>query len=206
MKSWNPINNKKFETLSYLPPLSPQQILRQVDYLLAQGWSPCVEFDADGVIHREHHTSPGYYDGRYWTMWKLPMFGCQDANAVLREVEECKRTYPGVYVRVLGFNRKRQVQAASFIVYKPDGSSSSNNGSWQATSQSSQSSSRSNSWDQAPAPSRQSSSRSSSWEDAPSFFGGGAPAQREEPRREEPRQRSRSSSSRSWEDTPSFFG
>jgi ribulose bisphosphate carboxylase small subunit len=42
---WNPVDNKKFETLSYLPPLSDAQILRQVEYLLYKGWSPCIEFD-----------------------------------------------------------------------------------------------------------------------------------------------------------------
>lgn len=77
-------------------------------------------FVQNGFIYREHHTSPGYYDGRYWTMWKLPLFGCMDANQVLKEVEECKRTYPGTYIRVLGFNKKKQVQAAGFIVYKPN--------------------------------------------------------------------------------------
>ncbi|KAI7739387.1 hypothetical protein M8C21_010730, partial [Ambrosia artemisiifolia] len=29
-----------------------------------------------GFVYRENARSPGYYDGRYWTMWKLPMFGC----------------------------------------------------------------------------------------------------------------------------------
>jgi hypothetical protein len=23
-----------------------------------------------------------YYDNRYWTMWKLPMFGCTDPSQV----------------------------------------------------------------------------------------------------------------------------
>ena len=29
----------------------------------------------------------GYYDGRYWTLWKLPMFGCDDASLVLNEIQ-----------------------------------------------------------------------------------------------------------------------
>jgi ribulose-bisphosphate carboxylase small chain len=120
MKVWSPNNNLKFETLSYLPPLSADAVIKQVDYLLHKGWSPCIEFDKNGAIYRENHTSPGYYDGRYWTMWKLPLFGCQDAAQVLKEVMECKATFPGSYIRVLGFDRKRQVQAAAFIVYKPE--------------------------------------------------------------------------------------
>lgn len=27
----------------------------------------------------------GYYDNRYWTMYKLPMFGCTDASQVCAE-------------------------------------------------------------------------------------------------------------------------
>ncbi|XVE78694.1 hypothetical protein DITRI_Ditri13aG0167800 [Diplodiscus trichospermus] len=38
--------------------------------------------------------SLGYYDGRYWTMWKLPMFGCTEASQVLKELEKCKKEYP----------------------------------------------------------------------------------------------------------------
>ncbi|XP_057467668.1 ribulose bisphosphate carboxylase small subunit, chloroplastic-like [Actinidia eriantha] len=66
--TWNPIDNKKFETLSYLPPLSAESIAKEIDYMINKGWIPCPEFDAFGI--------PGYYDGRYWTLWKLPMFDC----------------------------------------------------------------------------------------------------------------------------------
>ncbi|XP_052724312.1 ribulose bisphosphate carboxylase small subunit, chloroplastic-like isoform X2 [Vigna angularis] len=45
MKTWNPINNKKFETLSYLPPLSDESIAKEVDYMIKKGWIPCLEFD-----------------------------------------------------------------------------------------------------------------------------------------------------------------
>eukprot|EP00245_Coleochaete_scutata_P013753 TRINITY_DN56_c0_g2_i1.p1 TRINITY_DN56_c0_g2~~TRINITY_DN56_c0_g2_i1.p1 ORF type:complete len:175 (+),score=36.94 TRINITY_DN56_c0_g2_i1:245-769(+) len=119
MKVWPPFNNLKFETLSYLPPLTSDQIAKEIEYMLRNGWTPCLEFDNVGTITRENHTSPGYYDGRYWTMWKLPMFGCQDASQVLREIAECKREYPGTYIRVVGFNSILQVQCVSFIVAKP---------------------------------------------------------------------------------------
>ncbi|KAF9588582.1 hypothetical protein IFM89_013434 [Coptis chinensis] len=64
--------------------------------------------------------TPGYYDGRYWTMWKLPMFGCTDASQVLAELEEAKKAYPNAFVRIIGFDNKRQVQCISFIAYKPE--------------------------------------------------------------------------------------
>jgi ribulose-bisphosphate carboxylase small chain len=42
---WTPVNNLKFETLSYLPPLTPDQVASQIDYMLANKWIPCLEFD-----------------------------------------------------------------------------------------------------------------------------------------------------------------
>ncbi|XP_062110119.1 ribulose bisphosphate carboxylase small subunit, chloroplastic 1-like [Humulus lupulus] len=120
MKVWPPRNNKKFETLSYLPPLSSESLLKEVEYLLKNNWVPCLEFELkDAFVYREHNNSPGYYDGRYWTMWKLPMFGCTDATQVLREVEEAKKEYPDAYIRIIGFDNVRQVQCISFIAYKP---------------------------------------------------------------------------------------
>ncbi|KAL6007465.1 Rbcs-1p [Asimina triloba] len=121
MKVWPPIGLKKFETLSYLPTLTSEQLLKEVEYLLRKGWVPCLEFDKVGFVYRENHRSPGYYDGRYWTMWKLPMFGCTDAAQVLKELDECKKAYPEDFVRIIGFDNKRQVQCISFIAYKPPG-------------------------------------------------------------------------------------
>ncbi|KAJ6355439.1 hypothetical protein OIU77_005934 [Salix suchowensis] len=72
MKTWNPINNKKFEVLSYLPPLTDDSIAKEIDYMMKKGWIPCLEFDEVGSVYREHSRMPGYYDGRYWTLWKLP--------------------------------------------------------------------------------------------------------------------------------------
>ncbi|PNX86209.1 ribulose bisphosphate carboxylase small chain [Trifolium pratense] len=114
MKTWNPINNRKFETLSYLPPLSDDSIAKEIDYMIKKGWTPCLEFDE----------MPGYYDGRYWTLWKLPMFGCNDSSQVLNEIHECKRTYPNAYIRCLAFDNKRHMQSMAFIIHKPNTSTS----------------------------------------------------------------------------------
>ncbi|MCT8136305.1 ribulose-1,5-bisphosphate carboxylase small subunit, partial [Acinetobacter sp. T_3_1] len=120
MQVWPPINMKKYETLSYLPDLSQEQLLSEIEYLLKNGWVPCLEFETEkGFVYREHHKSPGYYDGRYWTMWKLPMFGCTDATQVLAEVGEAKKEYPQAWVRIIGFDNVRQVQCISFIASKP---------------------------------------------------------------------------------------
>ncbi|CAM8924145.1 hypothetical protein QQ045_022576 [Rhodiola kirilowii] len=122
MKVWPPIGMKKYETLSYLPPLSEASLAKEVDYLLRQGWVPCLEFELEkGFVYRENNKSPGYYDGRYWVMWKLPMFGCTDSSQVIKELEELKKEYPNAFARIIGFDNKRQVQCISFIAYKPPG-------------------------------------------------------------------------------------
>lgn len=45
LQVWNPINAPKFETLSYLPNLRPDAIAKQIDYMIRNGWIPCLEFD-----------------------------------------------------------------------------------------------------------------------------------------------------------------
>merc|ERR1719506_373158 len=96
MQVWRPIDNKKYETLSFLPPLNDAQVAKQVEYCVASGWTPCIEFECEhGFVYRGEDVmtaQPNHYDGRYWVMWKLPMFGCTDP---------------------------RQVQCLSFIVHKP---------------------------------------------------------------------------------------
>ncbi len=63
--------------------------------------------------------SCGYQDNRYWTMWKLPMFGCTDPSQVLKEVKACERAFPDAYVRMVAFDPVRQVQVAGFLVHRP---------------------------------------------------------------------------------------
>ncbi|KAL2539460.1 Ribulose bisphosphate carboxylase small chain 3B [Abeliophyllum distichum] len=122
MQVWSPIGKKKYETLSYLPELTREQLLKEVEYLLRNKWIPCLEFELEhGFVYRENNRSPGYYDGRYWVMWKLPMFGCTDAVQVLNELDEAIKTYPNSFVRIIGFDNIRQVQCISFIAYKPAG-------------------------------------------------------------------------------------
>jgi ribulose-bisphosphate carboxylase small chain len=126
MKVWTPFNNKFFETLSYLPPLSEREIAMQIEYLVRNGMTPCIEFAPEGqaVVSSESCTRMGsvatcYYDNRYWTMWKLPMFGCTDAGQVLNEIRQCKQCFPNEYIRVVGYDADKQVQSAGFLVTRP---------------------------------------------------------------------------------------
>ncbi len=115
-----------FETFSYLPPLSDAEIARQVDYITGNGWTPCLEFagPAEAYMANTNTTRMGavtanYYDNRYWTMWKLPMFGCSDPGQVLREVAACRKSFPDAYIRMVAFDSIRQVQITGFLVHRP---------------------------------------------------------------------------------------
>ncbi len=99
---------RRYETLSYLPPLTDQQIAKQVEYILDQGFIPAIEF--------EENPQPSDY---HWTLWKLPLFEARTSQDVLNEVRECRSEYPNCYVRVIGFDNIKQCQTVSFIVHKP---------------------------------------------------------------------------------------
>lgn len=102
---------RRYETLSYLPPLTDQQIVKQIEYMLEQGYIPGVEFEENPGPELHH-----------WTLWKLPLFNAKTAQEVLNEVRECRSEYSHCYIRVVGFDNLRQCQTVSFIVYKPGAS------------------------------------------------------------------------------------
>ncbi|XP_013615687.1 PREDICTED: ribulose bisphosphate carboxylase small chain 1A, chloroplastic-like [Brassica oleracea var. oleracea] len=47
MKVWPPVGKKKFETLSYLPGLTDVEIAKEIDYLIRNKWTPCIEFEVE---------------------------------------------------------------------------------------------------------------------------------------------------------------
>merc|ERR1719254_269762 len=96
MQAYSPFNGKKYETLSYLPPLQDSQIKSQIDFMIKNRWTPCLEVSGDGDIYLNTAMGPGYYDNRYWSLYKMPM----------------------AKVRVIGFDSQKQVQTAGFIVAK----------------------------------------------------------------------------------------
>merc|ERR1712217_254188 len=118
MQAYSPFNGKKYETLSYLPPLQDNQIKAQIDFMIKNKWTPCLEVSGDGDIYLNTAMGPGYYDNRYWSLYKLPMFGCTDSYEVIKAIETCKREMPMAKVRVIGFDSQKQVQTAGFIVAK----------------------------------------------------------------------------------------
>jgi ribulose-bisphosphate carboxylase small chain len=100
---------RRYETLSYLPPLSDAQIAKQLQYILDQGYIPAIEFSESSAP--EQH---------YWTLWKLPLFNVTTTQEILNEVRACRSEYSNNYVKVVGFDNVKQCQVLSFIVHKPN--------------------------------------------------------------------------------------
>lgn len=97
-------------TFSYLPPLSDEEIGKQVEYCLSNDWPLNIEF-----------TDDPHPRNTYWEMWELPMFDVKDAAAVLGELNACRKAYPHHYIRLSAYDRSkgRQTIALSFIVNRP---------------------------------------------------------------------------------------
>lgn len=97
-------------TFSFLPDLTDEEITRQIEYCLKNGWAVNVEF-----------TDDPHPRNTYWEMWGMPMFDLKDAAAILYEVNECRKAYPEHYIRVTGFDSTRgwETPRVSFIVNRP---------------------------------------------------------------------------------------
>ena len=52
----------------------------------------------------------------------MPMFDLKDAAGVLQEVNECRKTFPSHYIRLMAFDSTRGIEsiAMSFIVNRPE--------------------------------------------------------------------------------------
>ncbi len=99
--------SRKFETFSYLPEMTAEQIRRQVEYIVAQGWNPGIE-----------HVEPENASANYWYMWKLPMFGEDSVDAIINECVACHNAHPQNHVRLLGFDNFAQSAGASMVIYR----------------------------------------------------------------------------------------
>jgi ribulose-bisphosphate carboxylase small chain len=98
----------RLETFSFLPPLTEEQLLRQIGYILDRGLIPAVE-----------HTSEPGPRNVYWSMWGLPLFGTRTVEEVLATVNACAAACPADLVRLIGYDPRRQGQVASFVVRRP---------------------------------------------------------------------------------------
>ena len=99
--------SQKFGTFSYLPEMTAAEIRKQVDYMVAQGWNCAVE-----------HVEPARAANNYWYMWKLPLFGERDINAIMNELTACRAANPDNHIRVVAYDNLRQTQGQSMVVYR----------------------------------------------------------------------------------------
>ncbi|PKM43741.1 MAG: ribulose bisphosphate carboxylase small subunit [Gammaproteobacteria bacterium HGW-Gammaproteobacteria-1] len=105
--SLSDVSSRKFETFSYLPPMSAEDIRTQVEYIVSKGWNPAVE-----------HTEPENAAGYYWYMWKLPMFGETSVDRILAEAEACHKAHPNNHVRLVGYDNFKQSKGAEMVVFR----------------------------------------------------------------------------------------
>ena len=100
---------RRSETFSYLPTMTPDRLRKQIAYIIAQGWTPAIE-----------HTEPEKSFSNFWYLWKLPLFGVRAIDQVLSELEACHRANTTHHVRLLGFDNYTQSQGLAFVVYRAD--------------------------------------------------------------------------------------
>ena len=97
-------------TFSFLPELTDEQIARQIEYCLGNGWAVSLEY-----------TDDPHPRNTYWEMFGNPMFDIRDAAGVMTEVKACRKTFPHHYIKVNAFDssRGRESLRLSFIVGRP---------------------------------------------------------------------------------------
>ncbi len=95
---------------SFLPALTDTQITAQIKYALSRGWALSVEY-----------TDDPHPRNTYWEMFSAPMFDLKDPAGILMEVNNCRKTFPNHYIRVMAFSSVRGVESPtmSYIVNRP---------------------------------------------------------------------------------------
>jgi ribulose-bisphosphate carboxylase small chain len=97
-------------TFSFLPELTDEQIIKQLDYALGQGWAVGIEY-----------TDDPHPRNTFWEMFGNPMFDVSDAAGVMLELQQCRKTFPDHYIRVTAFDSSHGTESVvlSFIVNRP---------------------------------------------------------------------------------------
>jgi len=95
---------------SFLPDLTDEQIVKQIQYAINRNWALNVEW-----------TDDPHPRNSYWELWGLPLFGVKDAAAVMFEVNACRKAKPNYYVKINAFDNSRGVESCVllFIVQRP---------------------------------------------------------------------------------------
>lgn len=95
---------------SFLPDLTDEQITKQVQYCLDNGWAVNLEY-----------TDDPHPRNTYWEMWGQPMFDIPDAAGVMMELAECRKAHGDLYIRMSAFDNTSNWESLrlSFIVNRP---------------------------------------------------------------------------------------
>jgi ribulose-bisphosphate carboxylase small chain len=106
----NPTGKLTQGQFSFLPELTDAEISLQIKYGLSKGYAWSVEY-----------TDDPHPRNTYWDMFGMPMFDLQDPAGVLMEVNNCRKTFPQHYIRLMAFDSTRGIEsvAMSFIVHRP---------------------------------------------------------------------------------------
>ena len=95
---------------SFLPDLTDAQITAQIKYALKNNWAVSVEY-----------TDDPHPRNTYWEMFGMPMFDLKDPAGILMEINNCRKTFPNHYIRVMAFDNTRGVESPrmSYIINRP---------------------------------------------------------------------------------------
>lgn len=106
----NPTRRLTQGQFSFLPDLTDAEITLQIEYGLKKGYAWSVEY-----------TDDPHPRNTYWEMFGMPMFDLKDAAGVMLELQDCRKTFPTHYIRLMAFDSTRNVEtiAMSFIVQRP---------------------------------------------------------------------------------------
>ncbi len=110
MAMTNPAKRVTQGQFSFLPDLTDEQITAQIKYALQNDWAVNVEY-----------TDDPHPRNTYWEMYGMPMFDLKDPAGILMEINECRKTFPEMYIRVTAFDNAHGWEAPrmSFIVNRP---------------------------------------------------------------------------------------
>jgi ribulose-bisphosphate carboxylase small chain len=97
-------------TFSFLPELTDAQITAQIEYCLARNWAVSIEY-----------TDDAHPRNTFWEMFGNPMFDLHDPAGILMEINNCRKTFPNQYVRVMAFDSTHGTESVvmSFLVNRP---------------------------------------------------------------------------------------
>ena len=97
-------------SFSLLPDLTDEQIKKQIEYAIKNGFAISIEY-----------TDDPHPRNCYWEMWGLPLFDIADASTIVYELNEARKAFPNQYIKINAFNNTRGVESTgmSFIVQRP---------------------------------------------------------------------------------------